>query len=143
MDRMKDQRRIFAMSIGTVVANLVLLGVHAFSHASLNISLTDFESAFVLVVLIIAPITSSILISTRFREIGAWLLLTSMLASFVFGLTTHFLIQGPDNAINIQPNSYGILFQTTAAALGVAEAAGVAAGAFVLSSKRSLKKAAA
>ena len=41
---------------------------------------------------------------------GAWLLLASMVGSFVFDLAYHFLIPGPDNVFTLQPGAWLIPF---------------------------------
>ena len=44
---------------------------------------------------------------------GAWLLLASMVGSFVFDLAYHFLIPGPDNVFTLQPGAWLIPFRVS------------------------------
>ncbi|HZY93764.1 MAG TPA: hypothetical protein VFE98_02760 [Candidatus Bathyarchaeia archaeon] len=61
-----------------VAANLAVLGVHATAHSILGVVLSDFQSLFVLLAMIIGPIVAVPLLFTHLR-VGLWLLLLSML----------------------------------------------------------------
>ena len=121
-----------------VAANLAVLAVHAAAHSMLNVVLSDLQSLFVLVAMIIAPIFAVPLLSTR-RGAGMWLLLVSMLSSFTFGFVYHLILPGVDNIFTVPAGDWKIVFQFTTALLGVLEAAGALLPAVGLLKFRTVK----
>ena len=121
-----------------VAANLAILAVHAAAHSMLNVVLSDFQSLFVLVAMIIAPIIVVPLLFTRPRA-GMWLLLVSMLLSFIFGFVYHLILPGVDNIFTVPAGDWKIIFQITTVLLGVLEAAGALLPALGLLTFRTVK----
>ena len=107
-----------------VLAHFVLLGVHAAAHSMLGVVLSDFQSIFVVVAMIVAPIVSVILLYANHRRGGMSLLLASMLSSFIFGLVSHFIIPGVDNILMIPAGDWRATFQVTTVLLGMVEGVG-------------------
>ena len=107
-----------------IAANLAILATHAAAHSMLNVVLSDFQSLFVLVAMTIAPIITVPLLFTR-RRAGLWLLLFSMLSSFIFGFAYHLILPGVDNIFTVPSGDWKLVFQVTTVLLGVLEAVGV------------------
>ena len=83
----------------------------------LEINLSNFQFAYVTIVIIFNPIISMIMILIKnisFQQIGAILLVGSMLGSFIFGVINHIIIPGSDNIFTVNNNLWGLLFQFTA-----------------------------
>jgi hypothetical protein len=106
-----------------IATNLVVLAVHAASHSALSVALSDFQSLFVLLAMIIGPIIAVPLLFIRLRA-GLWLLLVSMLSSFIFGFVYHLILPGVDNIFTVPPGDWKIVFQATTVLLGILEATG-------------------
>lgn len=80
-----------------VVAHLAAALWHGDAHDALAITLPTIKNWFVYIVIIIGPITASILVWTRYLTIGLWLFAFSMLGAFVFGALHHYVMISPDN----------------------------------------------
>jgi len=130
----RDPRKLTIL----IAANLVVLALHAASHSILGVVLSDFQSLFVLVALIIAPIIAVPLLYTRLRT-GLWLLLVSMLSSFIFGFTYHIILPGVDNIFAVPSGDWKIVFQGTTVFLGLLEAVGTFLSALGLLRLRTVK----
>ena len=112
-----------ALSI-IVLAHFVLLGVHAAAHSMLGVALSDFQSIFVVMAMIVGPVIAVILLYTTHRRVGLALLLASMLSSFIFGLLSHFIISGVDNVLTVPAGDWRFVFQITTVLLGIVEGVG-------------------
>jgi hypothetical protein len=115
-----------------VLSHFVLLGIHATAHSILNVVLSDFQSAFVVVAMILSPIVAIVLLHTTHRRAGMALLLASMLSSFIFGLFSHFIFSGIDNILTIPAGEWRPIFQITTVLLGIVEAIGTLLPAIAL-----------
>jgi hypothetical protein len=94
---------------GTAVVLLATAAnlLHAVSHAKQGVmSLETWQWAYVVGVIFVSPILAAALLWTRYRSVGAWLLLGSMAGSFLFDLGYHFLAPGPDNVFTLQPGAW-------------------------------------
>jgi glucan phosphoethanolaminetransferase (alkaline phosphatase superfamily) len=107
-----------------VLLHLAVSVFHGAGHEKLHIAISDFQQKFVVVVILAAPVLAAILLWTRLRAVGAWLLLISMAGAFVFGLYYHFIYPSPDNVAMIPPMDGRLPFQITAVLLAVLEALG-------------------
>lgn len=83
-------------------------------------------------VIFIAPILAAVLLWSRYRRAGAWLLFASMTGSLVFGLEYHFLIPGADNVFTLQPGAWRTPFQVSAALLLLLQGIGSVVGVWAL-----------
>ena len=108
-----------------VAAHTVIVALHALSHEVLLVALSLFQSLFVGIVIILAPLLAAILLWTRFSRMGAVLLFCSMVGALAFGLYNHFILIGPDHIFQIPMTGWGILFQVTAVLLAMTEGLGV------------------
>jgi len=107
-----------------VLLHLAVSVFHGAGHEKLHIAISDWQQKFVIVVILGAPVLAAILLWTRLRAVGAWLLLVSMAGAFVFGLYYHFIYPSPDNVAMIPPMDGKLPFQITAVLLAVLEALG-------------------
>lgn len=117
--------------LGTVVVavSAAVNAVHTSSHAGQHImSLPAWQLTYIAVVVYAAPVVAAVLLWTRFRRSGAWLLVASMAGSLAFGFLYHFLVSGPDNVFAQPPGPWRAAFVVTAVVLSLLQAAGVLAG---------------
>jgi amino acid permease len=126
---------IVRYAILVVLAHIVMNVVHGIAHQQLGVSISDFQSAYVLLVTLMAPIVAVIILlflnKTKIVLGGAWLLLVSMLASLLFGIVYHIVIPSPDNifAVMQNPSLYSVVFTSTATLLLIIEGIGTWVGA--------------
>ncbi|HET9528559.1 MAG TPA: hypothetical protein VFO99_20530 [Pyrinomonadaceae bacterium] len=115
-----------------VVAHLVVVLFHGQAHARLGVGLSDWQQAYVLAVIVIAPVVALALSFTRYGTAGLWLLLASMLGSLIFGGIYHYLIVSPDHVAHLPPGDARGAFRFTALLLLVTEVIGVIVAAMML-----------
>src|SRR5881628_1870847 len=101
--------------IGLVLAHFVVNLVHATAHFGLQILPAGLDLVFILGVISIGPIVALVIL--RFNPPLAVL----MVASFVYGIVSHFLVPGPDNVTFLGSQTWTVLFVSTAFLLGVLE----------------------
>jgi hypothetical protein len=119
---------------GTAVVGIsaAVNAAHTTSHVGQHVmSLPAWQLAYIAVVIYAAPVVAAVLLWTRFRRSGAWLLAKSMAGSLVFGLLYHFLVPGPDNVFTQPPGPWRTAFAVTAVLLSLLQAVGVLAGLMV------------
>jgi hypothetical protein len=120
----------YASSI--VVAHLLVNIVHGLAHRELRIGLALPDAAFVIVIVLFAPLLAMGLVWTTKKRFGLVLLSVSMFGSLVFGLYHHFLAMGPDHVRSQPPGHWGLTFVLTAYGLLTTEAIGICIGAYFL-----------
>ena len=126
---------IVRYAILVVLAHIVMNVVHGIAHQQLGVNISDFQSAYVFLVTLVAPIIAVIMLlflnKTKIVLGGAWLLLVSMLASLLFGLVYHIVIPSPDNIFTVMqnPSLYSVVFTSTAILLLIIEGIGTWVGA--------------
>lgn len=119
-----------------VLLHALVSAAHGFAHHGLGISLSTFQSAYVLVVITIGPILAAALLSAKRPQAGFLSLVFSMAGSLVFGLYWHYVAMSPDNVFHLPEGNLQTLFRSTAALLMVTEASGVAFGLWGLTVKK-------
>jgi hypothetical protein len=120
-----------------VLAHLIVNVLHGQAHTSLGVGLNSWQRLYVLTVILLAPLVALVLTFTRYMRTGLWLLLISMLGSFIFGGLHHYIIISPDHVAHLPPGDARGLFRATALLLLVTEAFGVVVAAIALrASKR-------
>jgi hypothetical protein len=126
-------RKAAMYGTGVVILNLMANLPHTASHLGQHVvSLPTWQLAYVTLVIFIAPVAAAVLLWTRYREVRGWLLLASMVGSFVIGLAYHFLIPGPDNAFTLEPGAWQRAFWVSAVLLSLIEGAGSLVGVWIL-----------
>ena len=119
---------------GLVAVHLAASVWHGSAHTHLGIDLSTAQTAFVFVVILIAPIVAAALVWTRFFSIGLWVFFLSMLGSFLFGAYHHYLLVSPDNIGHLpagSPEAHS-QFITSAAVIALIELAAALYGAYCL-----------
>ena len=119
---------------GTLAAALATLAnlAHGGSHAGQQVPLAVWQWVFVTVVVFCAPVFAAGLLWTWPRLLGAWLLLSSMAASLVFGVALRFLIDGPDNVLSHHPGAGRAVFAATAVLVALSGVLGAGTGAWAV-----------
>ena len=105
--------------------------------------LPPWKTAFVFVVILIAPIVAGIVVWTRYFSIGLWVFFLSMLGALLFGAYHHYVMVSPDNVGHLpagSPESH-TQFISSAAVIALLELAAALYGAFCLRTKHSRSKA--
>jgi len=111
-----------------VLTHLAINIAHGFTHGELQVGLSQFQTIFVFVVILLIPVIAMAFVWTRWKRAGFVLLSLSMGGSLVFGLYYHFLMMSADN-VSAQPASgIGLLFRLTSYGLLMTEAIGTYAG---------------
>jgi hypothetical protein len=123
------------------IAIAVLAGIHLAvtlwhgnAHTALAIGLPPAKNAFVVTVIVIAPIVAAVLMWTRYMVVGAWLFVLSMVGALLFGVYHHYVLVSPDN-IGHLPHGTGAAqsaFIASAGALPLLELGSALYGAFFL-----------
>jgi hypothetical protein len=109
--------KVAYLATAVVVLSVAVNLLHTASHAGQHvISLPGWQLAYIAVVIYAAPVVA-VLLWTRYRLAGAWLLAASMAGSFVFGLVFHFLVSGADNVFTLPPGTWRTAFLVTAVLL--------------------------
>jgi len=108
-----------------VLAHFAVLVVHGRAHSHLHIGVGTWQKAFIAIVIFVVPLIATMMLWTRVRKFGAILLGLSLAGSLVFGVSYHFLIAGPDNALGQYHCYWGSAFRSTAIMLALIEAAGL------------------
>ena len=118
-----------AMVVLATVFNLL----HAISHFGQEVVLLQaWQWVYVTCVIFLAPVVAAVLLWSPYRLAGAWLLFSSMAASFVFDLAYHFLIEGPDNVFTLEPGAWLVPFRLSSVLLVVASGLGVLVGGWAV-----------
>src|SRR5690349_2983624 len=124
-----------------VLAHLVVNVLHGQAHTKLGVGLSNWQQAFVILVILLAPLVAMVLSWTRLARAGVWLLFLSMLGALIFGAAYHYIIISNDHVAHLPPGDARGLFQVTAVLLLVTEALGVIVAGVALSRLPSHKKA--
>ena len=115
-----------------VLAHLVVNILHGQAHASLGVGLSNWQNVYVLTVIVLSPLVALALVFTRYARGGLWLLLLSMLGSFIFGFCYHYIIISPDHVSHLPAGEAQGMFRVTAVLLLITEAFGVIVAALAL-----------
>ncbi len=112
--------------IVVVVVHLAIALLHGAAHTRLRIELTPPENAYVIVVIVLAPLVAAGLLLTTFRRGAAYLLAISMIGALAFGGYKHFLSGTNDDVSHMAHAGWGAIFLATSILLFGIEAAGIA-----------------
>ncbi len=117
-----------------VAAHSIVAMVHSQAHQQIDVALSTAQNAFAMSVIFIAPIVAAVILWRGKERIGAMLLTSALIGSFIFGVVNHFMIDSPDQLAHIESSSWGNIFVISAYALAITELAGVLAGSALLRS---------
>lgn len=109
-----------------VLVRFAVLVVHGGAHSHLNIGVSAWQKAFIAIIIFVTPLIATMMLWTRARKLGVVLLGLSLAGSLVFGVSYHFVIAGPDNALGPYHSDWESAFRATAVLLALIEASGLA-----------------
>ena len=138
-ERSTKKRDMTNIAIAILVAiHLAVTVWHGNAHTELAIALPPLKNAFVLAVILIAPLVAAALVWTRYVLLGLWMFFLSMLGALLFGAYHHYILVSPDNIGHLPHGGANAqsTFIATAAALALLELASALYGAFCLGSRR-------
>ena len=117
------------LAVVAVLVHAVIAIAHGMAHRHLDVTLSAFQSAYVVVVIGFLPILAVILMWwTSLARLGLALLTISMTGALGFGMYWHYLAVSPDNVFSLPNGSHATLFQSTALLLAVSETCGLVIG---------------
>lgn len=117
-------------AVAIVAIHFVVVVLHSIAHNKLPVEATPAQLAFILPVIIVAPVVAVIMLA-KFEKAGMVLLTASMLGSLVFGVYYHFVADTIDHVAHVmhrEPHLWAQMFLITSYLLAIAEAAAVAVG---------------
>jgi hypothetical protein len=123
---------------GLVAIHVAVAVWHGNAHTALAIELRPEETAFVVVVILLAPLIAAPLVWTRYVRVGVWMFFLSMVGALLFGAYHHYVVVSPDNIGHLPHGSAEAqaTFIASAGALAVLELASALYGAFCLGALR-------
>lgn len=133
------------MALVSVGFNFLVVVLHSIAHEKLGVKANAAQLAFIIPIIIIAPLVAALLL-LKFKKAGAFLLGLSMLGSFLFGLYYHFIANTIDHVAHVahlEPAFWAMTFEATACLLLVAEGAGAIIGLLLLNQSPNFKNYAA
>lgn len=119
---------------GLVAIHLAVTLWHGGAHERLAVMLPPEKTAFVVIVIILAPIVAALLVWTRYARAGIWVFFLAMVGAFLFGAYHHYVLVSPDHVQHLpagNPEAQSA-FVASAAVLAVLELASALYGAFCL-----------
>ena len=127
-------RKALLAATWVVWLHVLVVIIHAVAHFGAHVlPASFFDYAFVVVVVMIAPVVALFLLNNApLSRLGALLLFLSMLGALLYGLVNHFLLPGADNATHMSPGVWQLLFLVTSYLLLILEAAGSVVGVWAL-----------
>lgn len=108
-----------------VAAHFAVAVWHGEAHTALAVALPPAKNAFVIAVIVVAPIIAIALMWTRHALAGLWIVVLSMIGAWLFGVYHHFVLVSPDNVRHLPTGGPGdqSTFAMTAVALAILELA--------------------
>lgn len=123
-----------AIVTALAAVHLAATAWHGSAHDRLAVGLSPGQTAFVILVILVAPALGGLLVWTPYARAGVWLFTVSMLAAFLFGVYHHYVLVSPDNVHHLPagtPNERSA-FVVSAALIACLELASTVYGAFRL-----------
>lgn len=123
-------RTLKATALTVVAVHFVVVVLHSIAHEALPVKATPPQLAFILPVIVVAPIVAGFML-LRFVRSGMVLLAASMIGSFVFGVYYHFIADTIDHVAHVTHVHHGLwaqMFQVTAYLLALSELFGAVIG---------------
>ena len=99
-----------ALSIKVLITLTMLVHLggnfwHGDAHEALEVYLPGFKTAFIVAVILIAPVVGAALVWTRFYLLGCWIVGVSMLGSVLFSVYHHYVMISIDNVEHLPPGT--------------------------------------
>ena len=128
-------RRVRIVCTVAVLAHLVINVVHGRAHGELGVGLSDWQTIYVITVILIAPLIAMLLLWTRYARLGLLVLVISMAGSLIFGAIYHYIVVSPDHVAHLPPGDAQGVFRMSALLLVLTELFGVVVGLLGLRSR--------
>jgi hypothetical protein len=131
-----DRSKAVRLALYAVIAHAAVLVVHSAAHEVLGVEASPAQLAFIVAVIIVAPLAGGLLLWKGNVKAGALVLTASMTGALAFGVYYHFVADTADHVSHVarlSPAGWAVAFQASALLLSLAEAFGAWAGARVLS----------
>jgi hypothetical protein len=131
------RRRGDAVLGGLVAAHVLAAGLHGFAHQVHGVDLSAWQSLFVAVIVVIAPLCGAWLYWRARARSGLVLITSAMIAADVFAVASHLVLSGHDNVLlhpawhAVHPAT-GWLFEVSAFAVLLTETAAGVVGLWCL-----------
>jgi hypothetical protein len=109
-----------------VAAHLVVNFAHAAAHTALHVDPPPGSMLFILIVIFATPVLGFVIL-LRWSLAGAAVVAVSMLASLVFGVAYHFVIDSPDRCDHVGDGLWAATFRTTAVLLVITQLVAITA----------------
>lgn len=96
--------------LAAVASHLLLTALHGLVHLAIPVFPNGWTVAFAVVLLYLVPIVGAGLVTGGYQRVGAAVLLSAGVASFVFEGTCHFLLRNPDHVAHVAAHhaSFGV-----------------------------------
>lgn len=111
-----------------IVVRQVVAMLHGTAHEQLGVGLSPSQQVFVITIIGIVPWIALVLYWTRYRQMGALILWTSMLVGMLFGIYYHFIEVSTDHISHLPEGDGQGFFVATAIMLVPSELAAIAFG---------------
>lgn len=130
---------IIKCAVLVVLAHIMVTGLHGIAHVQAEVSLLDLQYVYVFLVTLVMPVAAAVTLffnrSKKILQVGAWLLVVSMLGSLLFGITYHMVLPSSDNIFVVMHGpslDSAILFTSTAILLVIIDGLGSWIGAILI-----------
>jgi hypothetical protein len=126
--RNQNTKTLKLAALSLVGFHFLTVVLHSVAHEVLSVKATPAQLAFIVPVIILAPVLAGFVLP-KFNRVGAALLSASMLGSFVFGLYYHFIADTIDHVAHVaqlRPAFWSGMFRVTAWLLLASEVLGAA-----------------
>lgn len=102
-----DRQKLILTAVGS---HLLLTVLHGLVHVAIPVIPNGWIAAFAIVSLYLLPVAGTGLAVSGHQQVGAAVLLTAGIASFVFEGSFHFLISNPDHIAHVAAHhtSFGV-----------------------------------
>ena len=135
---MNDNRTLRVTALALIAIHFAIVVMHSAAHQVLRVKATPAQLAFIVPVIIVAPVVAGFILS-KFNKAGPVLLTLSMFGSLVFGVYYHFIADTIDHVAHVahlQPAFWSQMFRLTSYLLAITELVGSAVGVMLLLGQR-------
>ena len=129
-----NSRTLKLAALGLVAIHFGVAVLHSFAHQLLSVNASPAQLAFIIPVIILAPVVSGVMLP-RVERFGTVLLTASMAGSFVFGVYYHFTADTIDHVAHVaqlEPHFWSQMFVATSYLLAISELLGAIVGILLL-----------
>ena len=135
---MNDNRTLRLTALALIAIHFAIVVMHSAAHQILPVKATPAQLAFIIPVIIVAPVVAGFMLS-KFAKAGTVLFTLSMFGSLVFGVYYHFIADTIDHVAHVahlEPAFWSQMFRLTSYLLAITELFGSALGVMLLLAQR-------